>query len=620
MKAYRAAARNAGTPLTAQRCAAVARRYASSGPRRAGERSGMGKGKALLLTAGTAGALYYADDYFNGPLKQYFGSQVEKESPDARKPKYQKAEIKFEEARKAAQSKEENRDLISSQHLQVKQSWENPGVYAWGNNVGKVIDPQSKETLVKLPRRIKYFDGQLLRDIKLCQDFGAAVTEKGDLVQWGLGFSNTDPSPVETLKGKDISKISISNDRIIALTSSGSVYSVPASKTGLAAGKQLQQPQQSSSSSWIPFWSSPESQSVKARDLTPKNLAWGEKVTDISSGLQHSLLLTSKGRVFSAASSTAEYPSKGQMGIPGLSWTSRPAGPFDQPQEITGLSGFSIAKIAAGDFHSAALDKDGKLFTFGDNTYGQLGLPADQGYQRVDVPSLLPTAKLYANTGLVPKITSISAGGNNTFFTVDATETVNENPFAPAASVTGDIAPARRMPRVTADFWACGQGVYGSLGTGKWTHVTPGPAKVKALSSLFEFDEKANRMAPIRLANVSVGATHVSATMDNVTRTGATTRSSDNDTNWGADVLFWGGNEHYQLGTGKRSNLNAPAYIGALDGGAGDAVNGRGGEVHRFQLTPRQTVRLGKDGKGRKVSLEQRVECGRFVTAAYSAV
>ncbi|OHF01255.1 hypothetical protein CORC01_03570 [Colletotrichum orchidophilum] len=614
MKAYRAAARNAGASLTAQRCAAVARRHASSGPRRAGGRSGAGKAKALLLTAGTAGGLYYADDYFNGPLKQYFGSEVDQESNDARKPKYQKAEIKFEEARKAAQSKEENRDLISSQHLQVKQSWENPGVYAWGSNVGKVIDPQSKENLVKVPRRIKHFDGQLLRDIKLCQDFGAAVTEKGDLVQWGLGFSNTDPSPVETLKGKDISKISISNDRIVALTSNGSVYSVPASRSGLAAGKELQQSQQSSSS-WIPFWSSGESQSVKARDLTPKNLAWGEKVTDISSGLQHSLLLTSKGRVFSAASSTAEYPSKGQMGIPGLSWTSRPAGPFDQPQEITGLSGFNIAKIAAGDLHSAALDKDGKLFTFGDNTYGQLGLPAEQTYQRVDVPSLLPTAKLYANTGLIPKITSISAGGNNTFFTVDATEAGESS----SQVVSGDLAPARRMPRVTADFWACGQGVYGSLGTGKWTHVTPGPAKVKALSSLFEFDEKANRMAPIRLASVSVGATHVSATMDNVTRTGATTRSSDNDTNWGADVLFWGGNEHYQLGTGKRSNLNAPAYIGALDGGAGDAVMGRGGEVHRFQLTPRQTVRLGKDGKGRKVSLEQRVECGRFVTAAYSA-
>ena len=40
------------------------------------------------------------------------------------------AEVKFEQSRKAGTSREENRDLISSQHLQVKRSWENPGVYA----------------------------------------------------------------------------------------------------------------------------------------------------------------------------------------------------------------------------------------------------------------------------------------------------------------------------------------------------------------------------------------------------------------------------------------------------------------------------------------------------------
>jgi len=39
--------------------------------------------------------------------------------------------IKFEAPRKKPISKEENKDLISSQHLQVKKSWENPGVYAW---------------------------------------------------------------------------------------------------------------------------------------------------------------------------------------------------------------------------------------------------------------------------------------------------------------------------------------------------------------------------------------------------------------------------------------------------------------------------------------------------------
>lgn len=141
------------------------------------------------------------------------------------------AEIEFEKKRKAPRNKEENRDLISSQHIQVRKSWENPGVYAWGSNVGKVVAPESKETVVKTPRRITYFDGQLLRDMKLDQEFGAAVTEKGDLVQWGTGYLPEDPRPAVTLKGKDITKLAISRDRVLALSSGGSVYSVPVARS-----------------------------------------------------------------------------------------------------------------------------------------------------------------------------------------------------------------------------------------------------------------------------------------------------------------------------------------------------------------------------------------------------
>ncbi|EEY17524.1 conserved hypothetical protein [Verticillium alfalfae VaMs.102] len=168
-----------------------------------------------------------------------------------------KAQIKFEKERQQATSKEHNRDIISSQHAQVRQSWENPGVYAWGSNAGKVVDQQSKETYVKLPRRIPYFDGKLLRDVKLTQNFGVAVTEEGNLVQWGLGFSQVDPSPAETLKGKNLTKIAVSDDRILALASNGAVYAVPASLGDQDTAEKAQaraQQSSSSSSSWFPFW------------------------------------------------------------------------------------------------------------------------------------------------------------------------------------------------------------------------------------------------------------------------------------------------------------------------------------------------------------------------------
>ncbi|KAM3566847.1 hypothetical protein ARSEF4850_000152 [Beauveria asiatica] len=517
-----------------------------------------------------------------------------------------KAELEFEQPRQRAASTEDYRDLLSSQHVQIKKSIEHPGVFAWGSNAGKVIDPESNERYIKLPRRIAYFDDQLLRDLKLTAEFGAAVTESGDLVQWGTGFSQADPKPSLTLRGKDLAKIEVSADRIIALSRSGNVYSVPASRNDVEGGFKPDEHK----NSWS-FWSSPGKAAVNFRHLTPPGLGWGEHVTDVRSGLEHALILTSKGRVFAAASSASSYPSKGQMGIPGLSWETRPAGPYDQPQEIKELSGFQITQIAAGDHHSAVLDKTGRIFAFGDNTFGQLGFASD-GEPVNYTPDTIAVNQLYAKSGLVANVTSIAAGGVNTYFTVDAEARKTQD--------ASKAVPSKRMPHTTSDLWATGQGTYGTLGTGKWTHVSTAPTKVKGLSGLYEFDESKNEMRPIKVKGLQIGTTHCSAVMDNETRTSASSKPSANETNWGSDVLFWGGNEHYQLGTGKRTNMNAPTYIGPLDGGDADGEKGRRGELHRMCLAPKQTARLGKDGKGRKATLEQKVECGRFVTGVYSAV
>ncbi|KAJ2999258.1 hypothetical protein NUW58_g53 [Xylaria curta] len=515
-------------------------------------------------------------------------------------PKIREANIEYEKPRPLPESKEDSRDLISSQHLQVKQSWEHPGVYCWGSNSGRVAAPDSTDSVVKTPRRIAYFDDQLIRDIKLDKEFGAAITERGDLVQWGTGFSRENPTPTPTLKGKDLVRLEISKDRIIALSKDGSVYSLPVAQLDQQRGEK------STSSSWS-FWSSPST--INYRQLKPTGLGWGESVINIASGLEHVLLLTSKGRVFSAASSTSDFPSKGQLGIPGLTWATRPQGVYDQPHEILTLKGFKISQIAAGDYHSLALENDGRVFVFGDNSSGQLGFEVEKEIPFVDGPIPLPFSKMYRGTHEKPRVTTIAAGGANSFFTIDATRITGPN---------DDEHGARSLGRLSSDVWACGSGIWGSLGNGRWTHVSLGPSKIKSLSGLSEFDEKTNSVVPIRLAYMSIGSTHAAAVMKNVTHVDASDKTSDQDTNWGADVLWWGGNEHYQLGTGRRNNVATPMYIGPLDGGKGDAEKGRKDEMHRFQIAPKTTVRLGEGGKGRKATIEQRVECGRFVTAVYS--
>jgi len=317
------------------------------------------------------------------------------------------------------------------------------------------------------------------------------------------------------------------------------------------------------------------------------------------------LLLTSKGRLYSAAAGSQDFPRHGQMGVPGLTWATRPPGSYDQCHAVTTLHGFHIAKIAAGDYHSLAADKDGRVFSFGDNSLGQLGIDYSADYSIVDVPSLLPIQSLYAGTSQVPKVTNVAAGGSNSYFTIDATR---------VASPNDDQVALRRQGNVTADTWSCGQGIWGNLGNGRWTHVQSTPTKIPSLSGLFEYDEVNNKTVPIRLARFSVGQTHSAAVMDNITYVDAHGKTSENDTNWGADIVFFGNNEFYQLGTGKRNNVSNPVYLQPLDSTSEKAYREK--EQHRFQITPLKKVKI----NGKWVELEQRIECGRAVTAVYSGV
>jgi alpha-tubulin suppressor-like RCC1 family protein len=484
---------------------------------------------------------------------------------------------------------------LDSQYVQEKRSLKSPGVYLWGNNAYRVVDPDSDQTVIKTPRKLSYFEGQVLRDLKLAEKSGAAITENGDLVQWGKGYSETDFKPTKTLTGKDLTSLCMSSDRILALSSNGSVYSLPIAKNDQETGRKPKE------GSWLPF--SSKIAGVSYRLLEPA-LRLGEKVTAISGGLQHALLLTSSGRVFSVASSTEGYPSFGQLGVPGLTWSTRPQGPVDTCHEVKALGNSKITGIATGDYHSLALTNDGNVYAFGDNSFGQLGSEFDPALPFNDTPTLVPLKLLYPGNIWLPKVTAIAAGGANSFFTVDAQRILGPGE---------ERSTVRDLGRITADTWTCGRGIWGALGNGRWTHLQDVPTKVKALSGLFEYDERTKKLSPIRLRNISVGTTHASAIMDNNAHLDTSSTSSlEKSSDWGHDALFWGGNEHFQLGTGKRSNLSRPAHINAPP----DAESKGAKQEARLQIMPRHRAKVGN----RTVSMEQRIECGRHVSAIYSAV
>ena len=116
------------------------------------------------------------------------------------------------------------------------------------------------------------------------------------------------------------------------------------------------------------------------------------------------------------------------------------------------------------------LDKDGRVFVFGDNSFGQLGIQFDVTSPFKDTPnplSLKSPAKL--------KVTGIAAGGFNSFLTVDV-----QRPTAPE----DEKLSMKDICHITADTWAFGKELYGTLGNGRWTHLQDTPTKMKSLICL----------------------------------------------------------------------------------------------------------------------------------------
>ncbi|XP_029605795.1 probable E3 ubiquitin-protein ligase HERC3 isoform X1 [Salmo trutta] len=101
----------------------------------------------------------------------------------------------------------------------------------------------------------------------------------------------------------------------------------------------------------------------KANILRPLDNLCNRKVTQVACGDQHSISLTQDGQVFTWGQNTS-----GQLG---LGWSEPKA---VSPKHLKSLSGIPLVQITAGGDHSFALSLSGAVFGWGKNTAGQLGL------------------------------------------------------------------------------------------------------------------------------------------------------------------------------------------------------------------------------------------------------
>jgi alpha-tubulin suppressor-like RCC1 family protein len=191
-----------------------------------------------------------------------------------------------------------------------------------------------------------------------------------------------------------ITEISAGDSCSLFLTSEGRVYSCGSSKYGELGLGTSGPGQDKSKPILIRKYYDSDSLSHNYTDI---------KITKISAGQYYSLFLTSEGRVYSCGNNDW-----GQLGLGTISIQPRPT-------LITGLS--NVTEISACYTHSLFLTSEGRVYICGWNSFGQLGL--DSTDWKKNTPELIQTyydSNLQSITYTNIKITKISGGYLHSIF------------------------------------------------------------------------------------------------------------------------------------------------------------------------------------------------------------
>ncbi|KAI0747945.1 RCC1/BLIP-II [Daedaleopsis nitida] len=471
----------------------------------------------------------------------------------------------------------------------------------WGSNRTHVLDDELPES-IRIPTASEWFQNVALRDLALHETHAACIDARGDVYQWGDGFFGSEPGssharPQLTLKGKNITQLQLSPARVFALSASGRIYVLSSRQADQALPTAAQTP--ASSAWWGTGWLWGEEEQVDFAEITAQDrLKRGERFVQISAGSDHLLALTSDGRTF-AHPITLKANSHGQLGLrkcdvpapadlerahlphqhprvnleltpksiadpyarssPGI----RPSGSAprlteafigkeaaavglsdtnirwsDKLFEVPALKGVKVDRIAAGGRSSFVKTPDGRVLGWGANEFGQIGLGANVTLDTISVPT---EVILWRSTPATTKTKclDIFAGGDLTMFEVER-------------------ADGSGIPQV--EVLSCGNGQWGGLGNALYSNAQSSPVRAKSVSGLVEYSETSKSLQAIAPETISISPTgHVLLTLDTRTRAGPGGGSRD--------VVVWGANFEYQLGTGKRGSQATPTMIETVEGG-----------------------------------------------------
>ncbi|WWC87958.1 uncharacterized protein L201_002859 [Kwoniella dendrophila CBS 6074] len=424
--------------------------------------------------------------------------------------------------------------------------------YGWGSNKNLILIPDGQVANVKKPLPLPQLGATPLRDLVLGEEYGACVDAGGDLWMWGKGY---DPSGEvgKSLKGKSLKTLAPGSAKLFALSKNGQLYVIPSSKS-LQSDRQDKLNQ----SWWSYLFSSDSGSDFIELKADGEGLKWGEKWVDLSCGKNHLLAVTNKGRTFSLALNEKanlyrQLGTKQEFELPLIPQTlfgeifnsDKDIRFQDKLIQIPSLKNIKVVQVSASERTSFVRTDNGHILGFGANENGQIGLGSSSSVDIIPVPVEVVLAKNYPS-GTKLECIDIKSGGLTTFFTIKR------------------FFPGRQGSFI--DVLGCGSGISGALGTGMYTSATGMPVRVKTISGLQEYSEKAKTFLPIGIHNLSISQsssnTHVYATLDTVTLADA---KGVREGIYGKDVMAWGANVDYQIGNGKRSSTAIPQHLPPLN-------------------------------------------------------
>ncbi len=346
-------------------------------------------------------------------------------------------------------------------------------LYSWGGNTNGQLGrtptsttPANQPGKVTMPAGVRQFT-----QISAGYAHSLALGSDGNLYSWGgntygqLGRTISDTTPAASLPGivtpptgVRFTQFSAGNGYSLALGSDGNLYSWGSNSTGqLGIGVDDY-----------------NSHNAPKKGSMPTD---GTKFTQISAGYYHSLAIGSDGNVYSWGDG-----SLGQLGRTITNTNTNTSTLYDgTPLKVNSPVGVTrFTQVIAGGDNSLGLGSDGNFYSWGDNTYGQLGrtptsaTPANRP-GKVTMPAGITITQVRTEGGYLGGFTlSLGSDGNLYSWGSNSTGQLARTPTSATPANRPGMVAFPESPRPT------GVSFGGTAGTnltgnkdGTWSVTTP---------------------------------------------------------------------------------------------------------------------------------------------------